>query len=183
RHALDLYQGLGATQDVIATLSALGAISMDANRPYEAMELYGDALELAADAGERVAAVRLYGRLARLSQRQGDHEAALEALEQAVEVAETTDDQALYGQALQHLAVAQDEQGMPAALDTYERALSVARQLGDRSGEARMLVNVGARMLAEGQYRGAEQILQHAGAIIPELGPAGADLQERVDRL
>lgn len=183
RHALDLYQGLGATQDVIATLSALGAISMDANRPYEAMELYGDALELAADAGERVAAVRLYGRLARLSQRQGDHEAALEALEQAVEVAETTDDQALYGQALQHLAVAQDEQGMPAALDTYERALSVARQLGDRGGEARMLVNVGARMLAEGQYRGAEQILQHAGAIIPELGPAGADLQERVDRL
>ena len=183
RHALDLYQGLGETQEVIATLSALGAISMDANRPYEAMELYGDALELAADAGERVAAVRLYGRLARLSQRQGDHEAALEALEQAVEVAETTDDQALYGQALQHLAVAQDEQGSPAALDTYERALVVARQIGDRSGEARMLVNVGARMLAEGQYRGASQILQHAASILPELGSAGGDLQERVDRL
>jgi tetratricopeptide (TPR) repeat protein len=183
RHALDLYQGLGETQEVIATLSALGAISMDANRPYEAMELYGDALELAADAGERVAAVRLYGRLARLSQRQGDHEAALEALEQAVEVAETTDDQALYGQALQHLAVAQDEQGSPVALDTYERALVVARQIGDRSGEARMLVNVGARMLAEGQYRGAAQILQHANSIIPELGPAGSELQERVDRL
>ncbi|MGC4191793.1 MAG: tetratricopeptide repeat protein [Thermomicrobiales bacterium] len=183
RHALDLYQGLGETQEVISTLSALGAISMDANRPYEAMELYGDALELAADAGERVAAVRLYGRLARLSQRQGDHEAALEALEQAVEVAETTDDQALYGQALQHLAVAQDEQGMPAALDTYERALVVARQIGDRSGEARMLVNVGARMLAEGQYRGAAQILQHAQGIIPDLGPSGDVLQERIDRL
>ena len=46
-----------------------------------------------------------------------------------------------------------------------------------------MLVNVGARMLAEGQYRGAAQILQHASGIIPELGSAGDDLQERIDRL
>ncbi|MGC4105422.1 MAG: tetratricopeptide repeat protein [Thermomicrobiales bacterium] len=183
RHALEVYQALDETQEVIATLSALGAISMDANRPYEAMELYGDALELAAEAGERVAAVRLYGRLARLSQRQGDHEAALEALEQAVEVAETTDDRALYGQALQHLAVAQDEQAMPAALDTYERALVVARQIGDRNGETRMLVNVGARMLADGQYRSASQILQHANSLVPELGSAGGDLQERINRL
>ena len=183
RHALEVYQGLGETQEVISTLSALGAISMDANRPYEAMELYGDALELAAEAGERVAAVRLYGRLARLSQRQGDYQAALEALEQAVEVAETTDDQALVGQALQHLAVAQDEQGMPVALDTYERALRVARQIGDRQGEARMLVNVGARLLAEGQYRNAAQLLDHAQGILPELGPSADDLQERVDRL
>lgn len=183
RHALDLYQGLGETREVIATLSALGAISMDANRPYEAMELYGDALELAADAGERVAAVRLYGRLARLAQRQGDHDAALEALGQAVDVAETTDDQALYGQALQHLAIAQDEQGLPVALDTYEQALRVARQLGDRGGEARMLVNVGARLLAAGQHRNAAQIFQHTLSIVPELGAAGDPIQERAERL
>jgi len=182
-HALALYQGLGDTQEEISMLSALGAIAMDTNQPQQAMVLYGDALELAAQAGERASAVRLYGRLARLAQRQGDHDAALEALTQAVELAETVDQPALLSQALQHLAVAQDELGLASAYDTYERALDLSRELGDDYAEAMLLVNVGARLLSDGSRRDAAQILQHALEIIPELGVAGERLQERAERL
>lgn len=182
-HALTLYQGLGDTQEEISMLSALGAIAMDANQPQQAMTLYGDALELAAQAGERASAVRLYGRLARLAQRQGDQDAALEALTQAVELAETVDQPALLNQALQHLAVAQDEMGMDSSLDTYERALGLSRELGDDFAEAMLLVNVGARLLGNGATRDANQILQHALTIIPTLGVAGERLQDRAERL
>ncbi|MGI8405385.1 MAG: tetratricopeptide repeat protein [Thermomicrobiales bacterium] len=182
-HALSLYQTLGDTQEEISMLSALGAIAMDANQPQQAMTLYGDALELAAQAGERSSAVRLYGRLARLAQRQGDQDAALEALTQAVELAETVDQPALLSQALQHLAVAQDEMGMGSALDTYERALGLSRELGDDYAEAMLLVNVGARLLADGARRDASQILQHALSLIPGLGVSGERLQERAERL
>ncbi|MGI8482781.1 MAG: hypothetical protein ACR2OU_00775, partial [Thermomicrobiales bacterium] len=95
----------------------------------------------------------------------------------------TVDQPALLSQALQHLAVAQDEMGMSSALDTYERALGLCRELGDDYAEAMLLVNVGARLLADGARRDASQILQHALDLISELGESGERLQERAERL
>jgi tetratricopeptide (TPR) repeat protein len=181
--ALGIYRDLGDTREEISMLSALGAIAMDANQPQESMVLYGDALELAAKSGERAAAVRLYGRMARLAQRRGDDEAALEALDQAVELAETIDEPALLSQALQHLAVAQDEAGMAESLDTYERALTLTRELGDDYAESMLMVNVGARLLASGARRNAAQVLNAALDIISDLGVAGDRLRERAERL
>ena len=181
--AIGIYRQLGDTQEEISMLSAMGAIAMDDNRPHDAMTLYGDALEIAAQSGERASAVRLYGRLARLAQRQGDTDAAVEALEQAVELAETVDQPALLSQALQHLAVTQDELGMSEALDTYERALKLVRELGDDYAESMLLVNVGARMLADGDKRGATQILRYGLSLIENLGVAGDRLRDRAERL
>lgn len=124
------------------------------------------------------------GRLARLSQRQGDHEAALEALEQAANLAETIPDQrGLFGQALQHLAVAQDSAGLPAAMDTYEEALDLAREVGDSYGEAMMLVNVGARLISLGAQSDGATILEHAIRQTEDLGPIGMKLRQRAEGL
>ncbi|MBA2775610.1 MAG: tetratricopeptide repeat protein [Chloroflexia bacterium] len=181
-HALDLYRELGEAEEEIQTLSALGALAMESDQPAEAIRLYDDALQLAAHTDQRAAAVRIYGRLARLSQRQGDDEAAIEALEQAASLAETIPDQrALLGQALQHLAVAQDAAGMPAAMNTYEEALVVAREVGDTYGEAMMLVNVGARLIALGANDDGATILEHAIRLTEDLGPLGMKLRQRAE--
>ena len=77
------------------------------------------------------------------------------------EIAETIDQPVLLNQALQHLAVAQDAAKHPAAMATYEQALRLAREVGDEYGEALMLTNVGARLLAEGARRDAVEVLEH----------------------
>ncbi len=157
---------------------------MDANQPAEAIRLYDEALHLAAGADQRAAAVRIYGRLARLSQRQGADDAALEALEQAATLAETIPDQrALFGQALQHLAVAQDAAGLPLAMSTYEEALDVAREVGDTYGEAMMLVNVGARLISLGAGADGATILEHAIRLTEELGAVGMKLRQRAESM
>jgi len=181
--ALAIYRQLGQTEEEISALSSLGALAMDMGEPSESISLYEEALQLAARSDHRAAAVRIYGRLARLSQRQGDEEAALEALTQAVNLAETVNQPALLSQALQHLAVAQDAAGDPAAMDTYEQALVKSRQLGDLYGETMMLVNVGARLVAMGSQRDGNQLLRHAIRLAERLGPAGEQLQLRAERL
>ncbi len=177
--ALDLYRELGRKDEEVSVLSQLGTMAMDVGQVRDAMTLYADALEVAAESGQRAAAVRLYGRLARLAQRQGDSHAALDALSQAVEIAETIDQPVLLNQALQHLAVAQDAASDPAALATYERALRLAREVGDEYGEALMLTNVGARLLSQGARRDAVEVLEHALHLADGLGVVGEKLAQR----
>lgn len=182
-HALRLYREIGKPEEEISMLSALGAIAADVDQVDDAIGLYEDALQLAARTDQRAAAVRIYGRLARLSQRHGDTEAALEALNQAVDLADTIDQPALLNQALQHLAVAQDAAGDPAAMETYEQALVLSRELGDIHGESMMLVNVGARLLASGARRDGVAILEHAITLVDGAGPAGDGLRRRAEHL
>src|SRR5699024_10156917 len=139
----------------------------------DAMTLYREALDIAAESGQRAAAVRLYGRLGRLAQKQGDMNAALVALEQAVEIAEGIDQPLLYNQAMQHLALTRDQVDLPAYMDTYESALRIARSVGDEYGEALMLTNVGARLLAEGARRDSVEVLEHAIHLADAQGVAG----------
>jgi tetratricopeptide (TPR) repeat protein len=182
--ALDLYRLVGDAEAEIQTLSALGVLAMEGNDAAGAITLYDEALQQAARTDHRAAAVRIYGRLARLAQRQGDEDAALEALEQAAVLAETIPNQRpLYGQALQHLAVAQDAAGLPMAMDTYEEALDVAREVGDLYGETMMLVNVGARLLSLGVQEDGAHILEHAIRLSEDLGPMGMKLRQRAEGL
>ncbi len=181
--ALDLYRELGRKDEEVNVLSQLGTMAMDVGQVKDAMTLYGQALNVAAESGQRAAAVRLYGRLARLAQRQGDDNAALVALEQAVEIAEGIDQPLLLNQAMQHLAVAQDSSNHPAFMDTYERALRIARSVGDEYGEAMMLTNVGARLLGEGARRDSVEVLEHAIHLADSQGTAGERIANRARTL
>lgn len=181
--ALDLYRELGRKDEEVNVLSQLGTMAMDVGQVKDAMTLYSDALNIAAESGQRAAAVRLYGRLARLAQNQGDINAAMVALEQAVEIAETIDQPVVLNQALQHLAVVQDKADHPAYMDTYENALRVARSVGDEYGEALMLTNVGARLLADGARRDSVEVLEHAIHLADAQGIAGERIASRARSL
>lgn len=177
--ALDLYRELGRRDEEVNVLSQLGTMAMDVGQVKDAMTLYGDALNIAAETGQKAAAVRLYGRLARLAQRQGDMDAALLALQQSVEIAESIDQPILLNQAMQHLAVAQDTAGVPEFMQTYERALRMAREVGDEYGEAMLLANVGGRLLADGHRRDAVEVLEHAIHLADGQGVAGERIAHR----
>ena len=62
-------------------LSQLGTMAMDACQVKDAMTPYSQALDIAAESGQRAATVRLYGRPP-VSPKQGDLNAAMVALEQ-----------------------------------------------------------------------------------------------------
>lgn len=181
--ALDLYRELGRKDEEVNVLSQLGTMAMDAGQVRDAMTLYREALDIAAESGQRAAAVRLYGRLGRLAQKQGDMNAALVALEQAVEIAESIDQPLLYNQAMQHLALTRDQVDHPAYMDTYESALRIARSVGDEYGEALMLTNVGARLLAEGARRDSVEVLEHAIHLADAQGVAGERIAQRARAL
>lgn len=181
--ALDLYRELGRRDEEVNVLSQLGTMAMDAGQVNDAMALYSDALNIAAENGQRAAAVRLYGRLARLAQRQGDTNAALLALTQAVEIAEGIDQPLLLNQALQHLAIAQDSANVRGFMETYERALRLARSVGDGYGEAMLLTNVGGRLLSDGHRRDAVEVLEHAIHLADSQGMAGERIANRARSL
>ncbi len=181
--ALDLYRELGRKDEEVNVLSQLGTMAMEVGQVKDAMTLYSDALNIAAESGQRGAAVRLYGRLGRLAQKQGDMNAALVALEQAVEIAEGIDQPLLYNQALQHLAMTRDKANHPDFMDTYENALRIARSVGDEYGEALMLTNVGARLLAEGARRDSVEVLEHAIHLADAQGVAGERIAQRARTL
>jgi hypothetical protein len=89
----------------------------------------------------------------------------------------------LFGQALQHLAVAQDMAGLPEAMNTYEEALTIAREVGDSYGETMMLVNVGARLISLGAADDGATILEHAIRLSEDLGQMGVKLRQRAEGL
>lgn len=181
--ALDLYRELGRKDEEVNVLSQLGTMAMDVGQVKDAMTLYQDALNIAAQSGQRAAAVRLYGRLGRLAQKQGDIRAAMIALEQAVEIAETIDQPIVLNQAMQHLAFVRDQANHPEYMDTYENALRIARSVGDEYGEAFMLTNVGARLLADGARRDSVEVLEHAIHIADAQGVAGERIATRARTL
>ena len=68
-------------------------------------------------------------------------------------------------------------------MDTYEEALTIAREVGDTYGETMMLVNVGARLISLGAAEDGATILEHAIRLSEELGPMGMKLRQRAEGL
>jgi len=179
--ALDLSRRLGLTEEQIQLLAALADLASEARQSAQATTLYEQALRLATETGDRAGAVRLHGRLGRLAQRNRDTLTALDHYRRAVTLAETIDRPQLLNQALQHLATLQHAIGDPEALASYDQALRLTRQVGDRLGEARTLLNLGTLMSMDGQPEEGLSQLYQAARLAGELGPSGAELAERAE--
>lgn len=177
--ALERFTELGDVDSQIAALSSLGALAVEARRTEHAMRYYQQALDLADEAGDQVAAVRLYGRMAKVAQRVGEYDAAVDALDQAVNLADELNDPSLLNTMFQRLAIAMDTASHPDTLDTYEQALTLARDVDDVYGEAMMLVNIGNRLHTTGEDQEAVEVLEHALALADQLGASGGHLRSR----
>ncbi len=95
---------------------------------------------------------------------------ALKLLEQALESAQGKE-QRLTGHALNDLAAVYQALGQPQqALNLYEQALPIARELGDRRGEATLLNNLAEVYRALGQLQRALSLCEQALPITREVG-------------
>jgi tetratricopeptide (TPR) repeat protein len=106
-------------------------------------------------------------------QRLGDRRRGLELIEQALAAA-GADNQKLKLQALNNMALVYDATGQPQrALELYEQALPIFREVGDRAGEATTLANL-AGLLYQQLDRAGEAI-QRLQAAITLLIQTGLD--------
>lgn len=179
--AFELSQRHGQPAEQIQLLNALAELAEASRQSGQAISLYGQALRLATTSGNRLAAARLHGKLGTLAQRNRDPVAAMDHLKRAVNLAETIDRPDLLNKALQTLGGMQHMVGDPDAVTTYERALDLSRQLHDRPGEARTLLNLGTLLSQNGQADEAMDFLYDAARLAAGMGHAGIALQERAE--
>jgi tetratricopeptide (TPR) repeat protein len=179
--ALELNRRLGQTEEQIDHLIALAGLAAETGQVGSAITLCEQALQLATISGDRAAAARLHGKLGRLAQRRHDQALALDHLRKALALAETLDQPALLGQALQHLATVQHAAGDPAAAATYRRALTHSRATGDVAGEALMALNLGILLGADGHREEGVRLLRAAATHAATLGASGAELGRRAE--
>ncbi len=117
-------------------------------------------------------------------QRTGYTRRGLELTELALEIGQA-DDRSLELQALNNMALVYHATGQPArALELYEQALPLRREVGDRAGEATTLANMAA-LLYQDLHRSQDAIdaMQQAIVVLDETGlpqTSGGDTRERL---
>ncbi len=89
--------------------------------------------------------------------------AAIDPATEAVNLAERAERKALLRKALTLLGITQADTGnIAAAVESYAKALELARQIGDRTSECVVWVNLGVALLYAAQYRDAISCFEHA---------------------
>ncbi|MBN1139517.1 MAG: tetratricopeptide repeat protein, partial [Anaerolineae bacterium] len=104
--------------------------------------------------------------------RLGDLVPARSDLQASVHAYRATEDRWGLAQALNDLAnvLAVDEDAYDHARRCYEESLSISKEIGDRSGIARALLNIGAIEFALHRHQEAESLYEQAAAISREIG-------------
>jgi DNA-binding SARP family transcriptional activator/Flp pilus assembly protein TadD/DNA-binding XRE family transcriptional regulator len=151
-------------------LTFLGGTYLNQGRAQEALEHLQRALELHREAGDRTqqttALVQLGGACFRL----GRYAAALQHTQQAAELCTGSDgyrEKALRN----NVGVLLTTLGRPQeALDSYQQALGLAQQTGDRHNESGVLANIGDAHRRLGRYPEALANLERALAVACEHG-------------
>ncbi len=145
----------------------------------EAVEIYGQLLELAKESGEPRLQSNAYYGLATSLGYQGDYQASLENAIQAEVFARTSDSpidliRALWVQGTTQFRLGKSE----AALELGDKALGIAMELNDREEIGRCLNLVGAAYYVTGRYDKAEGFFERAVSIFEQLGNSrqGMDL-------
>jgi tetratricopeptide (TPR) repeat protein len=127
-------------------------IALAAGRQDEAAKLLGETARLGADIDAKDAdgcvRGRCLARLGRLAHARKDAQGALALIQEAIGLCEAADDESelvrLYG----NFAVLAHDLGREDPAPLFERAIGLARSLGDKLGEAKQLANLGNIHLA-----------------------------------
>jgi DNA-binding SARP family transcriptional activator len=165
----------GGDPGLLARLCAdrgLGAHRMD--RDDEALELAGQALALATEAGDGTAVAQAHNLLGMLHTSRGDADAARDHLEESLRTAERRGDLSGQVAALNNLSIAHARGGdHTAAVEHAEAALERAGRLGDRHRTAALHSNLADRLHAAGQEAAALEHVRRSAALFAEVGEPG----------
>ena len=181
QRALELNKRLGNVREQMALMTSLGNLAASVKQFQQANSMFEGALRIASERNDAAGAARLHGRLGRVAQSQRDQGAALNHYKRSLHFAESTNQDRLILQSLLHLATAQHAIADSSAAATYRRAITVAQQIGDGQREALVRLNLGILLDDSGQREEALSHLYRASDLAVDLGPAGAELSERIE--
>ncbi|MFL6261943.1 MAG: CHAT domain-containing protein [Thermoanaerobaculia bacterium] len=155
-----------------ASLSNLGRAAMTVGETGEALSAFEQALSRQRVLGDRVAEGDTLLNLGRLEISLGQTPRALDHLGRAVALLEACGKRRVLGLALVDLAAARALGGhsRQEVLATFQRALELQREIGDRRWEAVTRHNLGWYLRQEGETRQAERIFWETLAAFQEYG-------------
>jgi CHAT domain-containing protein/tetratricopeptide (TPR) repeat protein len=153
-------------------LSNLGRAAMEVGETGEALSAFEQALSRERSLGDRFAQGNTLSNLGLLESNLGQTSLALDHLGQAVALQEADGDRRGLGVTLARMGVARALGGhsRQEVLATFQRALQLQRETGDRSWEAVTRHNLGWYLHREGESQQAERILRETLAFFQEHG-------------
>ena len=155
----------------LVLLAYTGDKAFVANRTEEALEAYGQGLEIA----ERLDSGGLRGeflnKIGDVYWDLGDHTKALDYYEQSLATYRALGDRQGEGASLNDIGIVYRNMGdYPMALDYFEQVLTIERALGDRRAEGAALLNIGNVYDDLGDYPKALEYHEHSLAIRRAIG-------------
>ncbi|HEY4587930.1 MAG TPA: tetratricopeptide repeat protein, partial [Thermoanaerobaculia bacterium] len=177
RQALPLFRRSHNRIDEALNLSNIGRAAMATGETGEALSAFEQALSLERSLDDRAAEGDTLLNLGRLEISLGQTPRALDHLGQVVALQEARANRRGLGLALAELAAARALSGHPRqeVLATFQRALALQREIGDRSWEAVTRHNLGWYLHRQGESRQAERIFRETLAVFQEKGDRGSE--------
>jgi len=152
-------------------LLAQGAQQYRTSQFREALQSFGQALEIYREIGDRAGEGTTLNNIGGVCDLTGEYAQALNYYEQALVILRAIGDRAGEGNALTGIGGVYDRTGKYAqALDYYEQVLVIRREIGDRAGEGTTLNNTGGVYLRTGEYVQAIDYYEQALVIYREIG-------------
>jgi len=159
--ARDVARRINDRDGLASALARLGNTHMAQNRPAEALDSYGQSLELRQEQGDTTRVVAILTLIARVYRLQGNTDAALDHLNKGYALLDevksnTVSATLLNGLGLAYYSIAD----YVAALPFYEKALKLYEADNDKAAAAGMLQNIGIIHSLMGDYDRALEGLQ-----------------------
>jgi len=169
--ALALLRVSGEKRAEARALQDLAALHAERGRPLRAHSLYEAALRLRAEVHDRHARPPLLDRMAGILAEQGQLGRAMNTWDEALNEARDCGDRRIEGQIRAHRAVSQRRaEAGEGCRHGLLAALTVTREVGDRSLEAELLRELGELDLSLGHLAAADSYLQRAVQLARRLG-------------
>jgi len=152
-------------------LTTLGSCRSQLGEYRQAIDLYGQALAIAREIGDRSGEGAALGNLGECRRSLGEYRQAIDLHGQALAIAREIGDRYGEGIVLGGLGNCRFQLGeYRQAIDLYGQALAIFREIGDRSGEGAALIGLGNCHLGLGEYRQAIDLHGQALAVGRAIG-------------
>jgi len=167
----ELDQGDGSPQDRAEALAGLAHAAAMQDRYSDAIALYGQALPIYRDIGDRRSEATILRSLGDAAARQGRYPDAIALYDQALPIYREIGERQGEANTIRALGEAARMQGRyPDAIALYEQALPIQRDIGDRLGEANTLKALGHAAAMQDRYPDAIALYDQALPIQRDVG-------------
>ena len=172
-HYADAEESLDAEvhrAELARVLVERGYVAYRLNERSRAMELTSKALQLAEELGDPAAEAQAHNNLGMIAKHHGDLRHARSEFEQAVGLAEASEQVPSIIAVKNNLALVYAEDQPDRAMTLTEEALELSRQQGDRHREAALLSNLADLLHAAGNSADAMTRVEESVAIYADIG-------------